>query len=124
MFWSYTHNPSKQIVEVVFSGDICADDLKDATSALISLEKDKALNRFLVDTREMKLSASLVDVYNLPVKQYVEEGADPNGRVALVLSRSSKEKEAGQFYETVCKNRGWDVQAFLELEDAVNWLTR
>ncbi len=124
MPWTYKYNPTLQIIEAVFFGSITARDLKESTSEFIAWEKEKDINRFLIDTTEMEFAASLVDVYNLPAKQYQEEKADRNGRVALVLSRYPWEKEAAQFYETVCKNRAWDVQAFSEREEAVNWLTR
>lgn len=126
MAWTYSLNPELPFVAVEFSGNITARDLKEATSALISLEKGKGINRFLIDCTDMVLEASLLDVYNLPAKQYIDENADRNGRVALVFpeSGSPKEKEAVQFYETVCTNRGWDVRAFSEHPDAVAWLTR
>ncbi len=72
----------------------------------------------------MEITASLIDVFNIPDKQYVEEKADRTGRVALILPSSPREKKAVNFFETVCKNRGWLVQTFLEHQDAVNWLTR
>lgn len=72
----------------------------------------------------MEFAASMMDVYNLPGKQYLIEEADRSGRVAIVLPTSPKEKEVVHFYETVCKNRGWNVQAFAETQEAINWLTR
>ena len=124
MSWTYKLNPTLRIIEVAYSGTTTARDLKESTSEFISLEKEKGINQFLIDTSEMELAASLVNIYDLPDKQYVEENADRSGRVALLLPTSSREKEAVQFYETVCKNRGWNVQTFLERQEAIDWLTR
>ena len=78
------------------------------------LEKKQRLNRLLVDTKGMKLASSLMAVYDLPTKQYLEMGADKQGRVAIVPPTCPKTNEAIQFYETVCRNRGWMVRVFSE----------
>ena len=71
----------------------------------------------------MKLDATLVDIFNLPTKQYLEEGADRSARVALLLPTPPKEREAVEFYETACRNRGWNVRSFDERPAAIDWLT-
>ena len=124
MPWSYKCNPTLKIVEVVYSGKTTARDLQESTSEFIALEKEKGLNKFLIDTTEMELSATLVDIFNLPVNQYIEEGADRRGSVAVIQPTSPREKEAVQFYETVCENRGWKVQVFSNSQEAIKWLTR
>ena len=123
MPWAYEINPQLQIVEVVYEGEITARDLRESTSEFIALEKKKGMNRFLVETTRIKLASSLIDLYNLPSKQYLDEEADRLGRVAIVLPTCPKTKEAIRFYETVCRNRGWMVRAFLERKEALNWLT-
>ena len=124
MPWTYTINPTLQIVEVAYSGNTTARDLQESTTEFIALEKEKSINRFLIDTSEMVLSASILDIHNLPAIQYLEEEADLRGRVALMLPSSPREKEAVNFYETVCRNRGWDVVTFTEHQEAIKWLTR
>ena len=76
MPWTYEINPTLQIVEVAYTGNTTARDLQESTSAFIALEKKEGLNRFLIDTSEMELTASIMDVYNLPDKQYLEEAAE------------------------------------------------
>lgn len=122
MAWQYKENSTIHIVEVIYTGKTTADDLRESTSELITLEKEKGLNRFLIDPTEMTFFATLMDIYDLPAKQYLEEGADKSGRVALILPPPSKEKEVVQFYETVCMNRGWNVQVFSERQEAIDWL--
>ncbi len=123
MPWTYKHNPTLQIVEVAYAGVITARDLRESTSEFIALEKEKGMNQFLIDTTEMKFTGSLVDIYDLPTKQYLEEEADRHGRVAVVLSTSPREIEVVEFYETVCRNSGWMVRVFSERQEAVIWLT-
>ena len=123
MAWIYESNLSLQIVEAAYIGPTSAQDLKDSTSRFIALEKEEGLNRFLIDTREMKIDATFTDIFNLPEKQYLEEGADRDGRVAVILSSRAKERDAGLFYETVCQMRGWMVKVFQKRQEAIDWLT-
>ncbi len=122
MPWSYQLTNERQIVEVVYSGNVTADELRESTSTLIQMEKQDGLNRFLIDTSNMVLDAALVDIYNLPAKQYTDEQADRNARLALIMASTPREKEAAQFYETACVNRGFDVKAFTERQQAFAWL--
>lgn len=123
MPWAYKDSPTLMIVDVAFTGEVAAHDLRECTSTLISLEKDKGRNKFLIDTTEMVFAASFTDLYDLPTKQYQEEGADRQARMAVILSTSPKEQEAAEFYELVCQSSGWLVQTFPERQPAVNWLT-
>ena len=126
MPWTCKHNSTLKIIEVFYTGQITGRDLQEVTSELINLEIEKGMNRFLIDTTEMRLppSFSLIDLYDLPSKQYLEDEADRHGRVAVVfLPTSSTAKKAAEFYETVCRNRGWMVKVFSERQEAVNWLT-
>ncbi len=123
MPWAYKCIPTLQMVEVEYSGEITARDLHESTSKFISLEKEKGLNKFLVDTTDMKLASSYIDVYDLPTKQYLEEQADRQGRVAIIPPDCAKTRDAVRFYEDVCRNRGWMVQVFSNRQEAEAWLT-
>ena len=123
MPWRYDIDPVQQIIKVAYTGDITKHELSESASEFIALEENKGLNRFLVDTTEMLSVSSLMDVYDLPANQYVDEDADRLGRVALIPPKSSQAKEAVRFYETVCQNRGWMVQVFEERQAAIEWLT-
>ncbi len=122
MPWSYEVDPVQHIVKVAYTGDVTKHELRESASECIAMEEKKGLNRFLVDTTEMKSVSSLMDLYDLPANQYVEENADRLGRVALVPPKSPKAREAVRFYETVCQNRGWMVQVFEKRHAAIEWL--
>lgn len=122
MPWNVCHNELLHIVELELAGNITGRDMRDATTQCIALGKENETNRFLVDTTHLELAASLMEIYNLPEKQYIEEGADRFSRVAVIRPLSPSAQEATQFYETVCRNRGWMVQLFPKHREAVDWL--
>ena len=107
----------------MFSDITSGRDLQEATTKCILLAKEQGTVQFLVDAEELELFAPLVDIIDLPDKQYVVEGLERLSRVALVNPKSPKAKEAAYFYETVCINRGWNVQLFPNRDDAIEWLT-
>ena len=122
MPWTHEYRPSLDAIEVVYSGSTSARDLQDSTSKFINIEHREGISRFLIDTREMELDATLLDVYDIPETQYVVEKADRKGRVALILAASGFERQAGLFYRDACQNRGWLVEAFADRQEAVDWL--
>ena len=119
---SYLLNRDLNIIDAIFKDEVSSQDLKDITSEFISIEKEQGINRFLIDAAEIEVTASYMDIYYLPNRQYIEEEADRAGRVALILPTEKKQKEYAQFYETVCVNRGWYVNTFDSRDEALDWL--
>lgn len=122
MPYTIKHNSSLGVIELTYSGLVTGADLKEATSECISLGKQTGATKFLVDEAGMELAASFVDLLKLPEVQYVNEEADRQGRVAVVLPASGKARDAVQFFEIACKNRGWFVQTFSDRQSAMDWL--
>jgi len=123
MPWAYKDDPTLMIVEAIFAGEITAQDLKEVTSRLIAFDKEKGRDKFLIDTREMEFIATFSDLFDLPTKQYIEEGANHQDRIAVIISTSTREREAADFYKIICRNCGWQVQTFADRQHAIDWLT-
>lgn len=123
MSYTINHNASLGVIELTYSGRITGTDLKEATSECISLGKQTGTTKFLVDEVGMDLDASIVDLFNLPNKQYADEEANRQGQVAIILPTSKEARKAVQFYAIACQNRGWFVRVFSERLSAINWLT-
>lgn len=122
MSWDAKHNQILNIFELVFTGFTTAQDLQEGTSKCIALGKENETNRFLVDGKELELSATLTDIFKLINKQYANEQADRMSRIAVVRHRSPQAQEAARFYETVCMNRGWAAKLASTRKEAVDWL--
>ena len=116
------YNSKLNIIEIVYTGRTTAADLTAITTKGIALTKEKDVFDVLIDVAEIELATSLIDIYNLPAKQYQAETLDHRIRISLIQPKSSKEKEAARFYETACVNRGWLVKTFPNRNDAIEWL--
>ena len=122
---TYKHNSALEIVEIFLTGQVTIGELQESTSKFIAMEKTQGVHRFLIDTTEMELAEplSLKDIHDMPARQFLEEGADRLGQVAILPPKSAEARAAVRFYETVCQNRGWLIKIFSERQEASNWLT-
>ena len=122
MTWACTTNSDQNMIEVKYTGNVTAKDLKESTSTVITMEKETDIHSILSDTTEAVLVASIVDLYDIPTIQYVEEGADYRGHLAIILSKSSKEREAAEFFGDISRSAGWRVNTFDNRQLAIDWL--
>ena len=122
MPWEYQFNHDLGIVEAEFSGAFSAADLSEATTEFIAVEKSRGINRFLIDATSIRIDSTLADLYENPTRQFVEEGADRLGMLAILRPQDGKSRSALEFYANVCKNRGWMVSVFESREEALDWL--
>ena len=53
-----------------------------------------------------------------------ETGADIRLREAVLLPAGKGPEELGGFWETICVNRGFNVQLFHDRPQAIAWLTQ
>lgn len=117
------YNPGLRIVQVKYVGRVTGDEFRKTTIEVLDLAKANNTNLFLIDDSELENVASIFDLYELP-KLYRELGADGDSKAALIMpSVDTAAAEDVRFYETVCLNRGWQVKAFSERQEAINWLT-
>jgi len=121
MPWRVQYSETQDIVEVVYWGETSASDVRDAAVEAITLAKEHEATFGLVDCLEQTRTGSVLDLYELPAL-YDHEGLSRTIRMALVEPRDPKVRDLAMFYETVCKNRGWQIQTFPTREVALDWL--
>ena len=116
-----TYNSDFQIIEIMHTGMLTAENLEKTTSKAMALHKELGVNAVLIDTSHLKSVENLLDLYDLP-KEYSEGGASRAVRIALVMPETSAARVDAQFYDDVCSNRGWVVQQFERRDVATDWL--
>lgn len=121
MSYTISHNTLLGVIEVIFKGGTTAGDLVKITSECISIGDETHTAKFLVDTSDIELAASSLDIINLP-NQYAAEHINRFTRIALIQPTSAASRESVHFYETVCVNRGWFVKIFTDRQSAMDWL--
>lgn len=122
MTWRVDYKSELGFIQVVYTGLVTLDEFKKATNEVISLSKSHKENRILIDDSNLEIAVSTADIYKLPLF-YDDVNANRKSRMALILPTSPQAREDVQFYETVCRNRGWFIKAFNERQEAIDWLT-
>ena len=116
------YNSESQIVEIMHSGILTVQNLEKSTAEAMAMHKELGVTAFLIDASNLESVENLMDVYDLP-EQYDESGLSRAARIAVVMPETTAAREAVQFYDNVCNNRGWEVRSFEKLGEANEWLT-
>jgi hypothetical protein len=74
----------------------------------------------IVDTRNAHSTMSYGDLFHLSL-DLLKNGLTFKRRTAILCSR--ERLSDGQFFATVCGNRGFAVKAFSSYEEAMDWLS-
>ena len=114
-------NEMLPIIEIVHTGILSSENLQKATDDGVALHIESGVNSCLIDASEMEFVEAFVDLYELP-DQYAEGGVSRRIHIAMVLPKESTARKAAQFYDDVCRNRGWVTRPFDSREEAVKWL--
>ena len=122
MPYAIKHVPELKMIEVVLTGVITGADLNRATTECVSLQKQTGVTTFLIDANGWEVTASPIDIFDLPARQYREEGVKRESRIAVIRPTSSSAREAARTYETMCRNRGWQARICQDRQSAINWL--
>ena len=121
MPWQVEFHRDQEFIEVVYSGETSATDIRDGTKAAISLVKEHQVTCGLVNCLEQTATGSILELYELP-SIYDDEGLTRDVRIAFVEPADEGLHELAVFYETVCMNRGWQIHRFATRDDAIGWL--
>jgi hypothetical protein len=105
MPYTIKHDPEIDIINLKFTGEIDREDISQATSECLALQKKTRVLRFLVELNGWEVFASFVDIYKLAYEQYVAEAAHRLSRIAVVLPTTPSGQAAANFYETVNRQR-------------------
>jgi hypothetical protein len=115
------HDSEIGIATLTFSGTITNEDLVDSSVQCIALQKASGCLRYVIESTDWNLVASSVDIYALPTREYPKQ-LDRRTRIAIVQPTNEKAREAARFYESTCRNRGWNARVHPDRDSAMAWL--
>jgi hypothetical protein len=121
MTWNVKYIQDLNLVECTAVGFLTADEISEATARTIALAIEKGTNLILVDDSKVEKTVDTFDIYKMP-QLFDELNLDLSTKIAVILPVFSKPKEDVQFYETVCRNSGWNLAVFQQRQEAINWL--
>jgi hypothetical protein len=120
MKWTIKINEEDQYVEVVTSGDADKDGSLNMVKDIVSALGQKRIKKILIDHSNIdSVSGEALEVYDRP-KKFKKIGVIPGIKVAEVVK--PEHEEFFYFFETICRNRGYQFTIFLDYKSAREWL--
>jgi hypothetical protein len=117
MPFTVRYDPDSSFVVTVFKGKVNLKELLAEEDESIALAIKNGTYKFLVDLVDCESCISIMDLYEFP-NRYEEKLKRPIC-VAVMKPLSPKAQKDLDFYETVCRNRGWNIMTFEKKEDSV-----
>ncbi len=120
MDWKISFDEKEYVLCVKTYRILDVESNKAMTKECLEIIKEKNYRRWLIDNRKITFQAfGTFDIHSLP-KLYDELGFPRNLRLAEVTLKEYASDFS--FYETVCRNRGYMVSVFYDVESALQWL--
>jgi hypothetical protein len=121
MPWTIESRDDGQLLEVVYKGILGAEDLRAATIEIVDMLIAKGIHRLLLDCHDSHFNVPTVAVYQLP-ELYDAKGLSRQVRAGVVKPHDGYHVEIFEFYEDVCRNRGYFAKLFDDADSARQWL--
>ena len=125
MSYSVLFHADQKIIETRFGGNISLGELKHAFSEALLLAKEHDTILFLNNFLDATIALTVIDIFQLP--EILSSIAASHGFVANSLKRafviSPDLTRDSKFAEDVSFNRGHAVRSFLDIHEAMDWLS-
>lgn len=110
------------VVESIFEKTYENDDVKSSTLEAIKIAEEHGIDHYLLDCTSLVHGRSVIDIYSFG-SLYVNLDIPRGSKQAVILSTNEENQKNTRFYETVARNRGYNVRVFNDRYEALAWLT-
>lgn len=122
MPWTIEPTEDGRILKVTYDGAFGSDELGVITDRILAEMVGRKIGRVLLDCADAHFDVPVLNVYKLP-DRYDSRGIERSEvRAAVVKPRDGYRAELFEFYEDVCRNRGYFVKLFADAAAAMEWL--
>ena len=121
MPWKLEIKDGGLLLEVTYEGTFEAEELRASTVTIVDMLIAKDIQRLVLNCLDAHFNVPTVAVYQLP-ELYDLKGLSRQVRAAVVKPRDGYHAEIFQFYEDVCRNRGYFAMLFDDVVAARRWL--
>jgi len=111
---------AKDFIKAKPSGEMDFEQSKKILGEIATIAEPPADYEILLDIRQVYSNLTFTDVYWLAMEFCKHRTAFHNKIV--VLSRDDHQFDNAQFMELCAKNRGFQIAAFFNFEEATDWL--
>jgi hypothetical protein len=123
MSWQLNLLEDPKTVEIKYIGIVDPAELVEVFTAAVALATKNQTRLYLADCTDMIGGHSITDLYNL-IALYEATGLDWHSKEAILLPHLAATTDDVLFYETACRNRGFNVRVFRTRVEATAWLSQ
>jgi len=122
MEWEISFKPENNMLSVKTHGIFNMNSNTALIKECLEIVKKKDCRSCLIDNSELEfIKIETLEIYSIPAL-FSKLGIPRNLHIAEVFSE--KHKKDFHFLETVCRNNGYSVSVFSEIESALQWLKK
>ena len=113
-------NYKDRFIEVITSGIADKDGSLNMAKAIANTMRTNRITKALIDHHNLEsVTGDTLDIYNRP-KLFGIIGAILRIKIAEIIK--PEHIEHFRFFETVCRNKGYQIYVFQDREKALSWL--
>lgn len=114
--------PARDFVKITSKGELDLESSKKRLTKIASVISPLALtdSEILIDTREAKSKMTAADIWQITA-EFAEHRMTFCNKIAILIPQNGFDQT--KFFDLCAQNRGFEVGAFTDFEDAINWLT-
>jgi len=113
-------NYKDRFIEVITSGIADKDGSLNMAKAIANTMRTNRITKALIDHHNLvSVTGDTIDIYNRP-KLFGIIGAILRIKIAEIIK--PEHIEHFKFFETVCRNKGYQIYVFHDREKALSWL--
>ena len=115
-------SPISEFLRADVHGVLDTRGSREMRAKLIQAAAQHDVNRVLLDGRNARSEASTADIWTI-ANELGELGMSREHRIAFLLAAPREDFDRGAFLEICATNRGFQIRAFRDFEEAFSWLT-
>ncbi len=119
--WKLTRDPAAGWLVLNFEGDLTRQDCVRGTREALSCVEPGQPAAVLVDARAATCVLSVGDIYAVPA-MWEHAMVHRGSALAMVVADAVSLQRDIEFFENTCRNRGWNVHVFDDIDAAQAWL--
>lgn len=121
MPWTLELTEQDQVLLLTYRGLLAPAESAGMTDQVLARVLETGVMRVMLDCSAAQMATPATDIYKLP-DRYEAAGVPRSIRVAVIVPHDNYKRELFEFYEDVCRNRGYFVRLFEDSAAGWDWL--
>ncbi len=110
------------IVRIENTGNLKYKECLKQIQEAMELGRIHHTHLYFADCANLVVQANIVEVFDFFPGIYEKSNVPKTVKLACLISEDAATAKEMVFYETICRNRGWQIRLFKDRNAAMQWL--